>query len=806
MVLGIKLKKLQGVIFLRANVFGSGYYNENGRPILRLHITDSLGKKRFIEVEGKKPYFYEKTGTKRDTSIPTTAGNWADRINVGVPGQVSQMRTDDSLEDNIPFDLRWKIDNGIECGIKFDENKDRYSVDEIEPAEPLKEAPEVMYWDIEVKNPGVIPQPEDPRYEIASIAVGFRNNLTCFMQKGESRAISFEFNGEKYTAKIYAFEEERELIKAFLEYVKEKRPHYMAGYNSTEYDLPYLCKRAKILSVNYNRLSPVGRVRLAPQKHSGSRQKYIKNTKIWTYSLFYTEGMPTPDLLKMYNTKFASRGEEESSSLEFVLGKAGISYSQESENISDLIGTDKLAKYNLRDVLGTEYVDKHYKLIEYFERARRIGGIDIDSAPKNSRIVDSRILRTGKELGYACEPAERPLTSTAQGAFVGESEPGLHEGVACFDVSAMYPSMILSMNIDILTKEIVDRDIPENAEPHDYILDKVKFDQDKEGIIPNAIRPTYEAREDLRGENLSEYEQINEIALKYVNNSFAGVMGMKAFRIYDPDVFNAITCYGKRLMQGLWEMCEDMGYPVIYGDTDSVFVVCPRDDVTMLEEKMRRKMNSMMRDWGAEDPNMRIKLDWYASQIFFSVKYEGGEWVPASKRYVREIDGKKKYKGIEIRRSDASDMMKETMKEFFDVLFDEGPRAAGEYIHDVKDNFRNTPIKKLKIPKGVKKKLEDYDRPSAVVRGLKYARDHCGITVKEDRKPSYLYVKGVRSQEHPDTDVISFYGDEPPVPVTVDWKKMEEKTIDDKFEKFFKALDMDMHDLSKKKTLDEWME
>ena len=67
-------------------------------------------------------------------------------------------------------------------------------------------------------------------------------------------------------------------------------------------------------------------------------------------------------------------------------------------------------------------------------------------------------------------------------------------------------------------------------------------------------------------------------AIKILMNSFYGVLGTPACRFASPDLANAITGFGRELLLWTKSDIETQGYQVLYGDTDSLFVLAGEDD------------------------------------------------------------------------------------------------------------------------------------------------------------------------------------------------------------------------------------
>lgn len=60
-------------------------------------------------------------------------------------------------------------------------------------------------------------------------------------------------------SQVLSFEEESELLQKWSDFVREVDPDVIIGYNTTNFDFPYLLDRAKHLNVN--RFAFLGRIK-----------------------------------------------------------------------------------------------------------------------------------------------------------------------------------------------------------------------------------------------------------------------------------------------------------------------------------------------------------------------------------------------------------------------------------------------------------------------------------------------------------------------------------------------------------------
>ena len=90
----------------------------------------------------------------------------------------------------------------------------------------------------------------------------------------------------------------------------------------------------------------------------------------------------------------------------------------------------------------------------------------------------------------------------------------------------------------------------------------------KEGAFPKKLRVFKEER--LKQKKLGN--QIKQLALKILINGGYGVFGNHYFKYYDPRVAELITAYGRYTLTKMQEIAAAMGFEIVYGDTDSLFL------------------------------------------------------------------------------------------------------------------------------------------------------------------------------------------------------------------------------------------
>lgn len=130
-----------------------------------------------------------------------------------------------------------------------------------------------------------------------------------------------------------------------------------------------------------------------------------------------------------------------------------------------------------------------------------------------------------------------------------DAEVGVHENVVLLDFRSLYPSVVV----------------------------EYKLCWSAEGaILPRMLDYLIERRKQLADVPGTE---IARLCLKLLANTTYGALAFPAFRFYSPDIAETITARGRAALRDTVTVVETR-FPckVIYGDTDSVFVVTHGDD------------------------------------------------------------------------------------------------------------------------------------------------------------------------------------------------------------------------------------
>jgi len=186
------------------------------------------------------------------------------------------------------------------------------------------------------------------------------------------------------------------------------------------------------------------------------------------------------------------------------------------------------------------------------------------------------------DKGKNNEKLKTEFKSKYKGGLVLCPKRGLHNSVFLFDVTSLYPTMIINYNIspetvncsccrnDVKARLFFDKDILNDLH-HGFSKDPERIYwicQHRKGLFSGILQELTEKRIEYKNKG----KELESVAIKVIINSGYGVFGHSNFKYYDPKVAEVITALGRRTLLEMKKIAEEMGFAVLYGDTDSLFV------------------------------------------------------------------------------------------------------------------------------------------------------------------------------------------------------------------------------------------
>ena len=166
-----------------------------------------------------------------------------------------------------------------------------------------------------------------------------------------------------------------------------------------------------------------------------------------------------------------------------------------------------------------------------------------------------------------------------KGAIVLEPIRGLHHDVCLFDVTSLYPTMIIKYNLspETLNCSCCKKDPQARQMFTSEIIKDCMFlpnegsywiCQNRKGLFAKLLEALTEDRIKYKKAGL----EIESQAIKAVINSGYGVFGHPYFKYYDPRLAELVTAFGRDTLTKMQAIANGLGFVTLYGDTDSLFV------------------------------------------------------------------------------------------------------------------------------------------------------------------------------------------------------------------------------------------
>ena len=553
---------------------------KRNRTGVEVHLwDDKVGYQKF----NHKSYAYLKSSSGTYRSV---YGDKLKKVNYWTQEDLENGRV---FESDVPLETRVLVD--------------RYG-DTDETSQGHKE----IFFDIEVEVKDGFPEPSKAENKITSIALydKISDEYFVFILADISKY-------QKNNVYVQSFKSEEELLQRFYQKYLEINPTILSGWNIDGFDIPYLYNRTtRILGKQFaNALSPIGEV------YYNDRQKKFK-----------IAGVSCLDYLGLY--KLFTYNQQSSYRLDFIGQlEVGIGKIEYEGSLDDLYKNDikKFIEYNLNDVIIVKALDDKLKFIELARGVSHVGHTPYEDINFSSRYLEGAILVYLKKIGVIA-PNKKILQKGSfskdekfSGAYVKDPVPGKYDWVYDLDLTSMYPSVIMTLNIspemkvgklegwnseeyfkgtkksysfsvDGKVKKVMDnKELKQLFEKHKVSISSngILYRNNKKGLIPVLLEKWFDERVEYKrlmkkyGEEGDKekqgYFKRRQHVQKIILNSLYGVLGLPVFRFYDVDNAEATTTTGQDLIKFTERIANkyyndklgDKEDYCIYTDTDSVF-------------------------------------------------------------------------------------------------------------------------------------------------------------------------------------------------------------------------------------------
>ncbi len=498
--------------------------------------------------------------------------------------------------------------------------------------------------------------------------------------------------------------DEAATLRAFLAYVQQVDPDVLIGWNCVDFDLAYLERRCRTLGVPF----ALGRGETRATVLAGSGRR---PSAAWVPGRVVLDGIAT---MRAATWSFERWSLEHVARALLGRGKRMTEVADPAAEIRRLHLEDvaTLVEYNLEDCrLVCDIFDRAH-LIDFAIERQRLTGLSMDRRAGAVAAFDFLYLpRLHRHGRVAPSTGTNPEPIRSPGGYVLDSDPGLYENVLVLDFKSLYPSLIRTFRIDPLGLAV---GTAKGAGVEGF--GGARFDPD-EHILPGLIEELWAARDRAKARG----DQALSQAIKILMNSFYGVLGTPACRFYDPRLASSITLRGHEVLTRTKTRIEDRGWRVIYGDTDSLFVLlgpAHTHDAAIVGRRLVAELNEWWQNEVRQTHGVQSALELEFERCYrrFLMPRTRDATVGSKKRYagtVEEENGTRLViKGLEAVRTDWTPLARRFQRELLRRVFAGEP--YGSWIRSVSIQlFAGEFDDELIYRKRLRRPLEDYAKNGA---------------------------------------------------------------------------------------------
>lgn len=634
----------------------------------------------------------------------------------------------------------------------------------------LKSAPiRILSFDIECAGrKGIFPDASiDPVIQIANM-VQVQGESTPFVRNVFTVGTCSKIVGTQ----VLEHDREEDMLMNWSKFINEVDPDVIIGYNTANFDFPYLINRAEALKLHdfpyFGRLK-TKRNEVSVEKFSSKAYGNLEN------KVTNTDGRIQIDMLQYIRREYKLR----SYSLNAVSAKF---LEEQKEDVHHSIITElqngnaesrhRLAVYCLKDAyLPLRLMDKLMTLVNMTEMAR-VTGVPISyllSRGQQIKVV-SQLFRKALEVGMVVPNMKQEGSSDEQyeGATVIEPVRGYYSmPIATLDFSSLYPSIMMAHNLCYTTllddRSTIDR--LNLKEGEDYIKtptgDMFVTNKIRRGLLPIILNELITARKRAKADLKKETDPFRravldgrQLALKISANSVYGFTGATIGKLPCLAISSSVTAFGRDMIEHTKNMVEEHytkknGYDhdaqVIYGDTDSVMVKFGPEELDKCMS-LGQEAAELVSQTFVSPIKLEFEKVYFPYLLINKKRYAGLYWTRTDKY------DKMDTKGIETVRRDNCQLVQNVIETALNrILIDRDVKGAEAYVKGViSDLLQNRiDLSQLVITKALSKdNYDDGDKQAHVALAKRMrARDPGSAPALGDRV-AYVIIRGAAGMKN----------------------------------------------------------
>ena len=514
---------------------------------------------------------------------------------------------------------------------------------------------------------------------------------------------------------VHYFHNEKSLLQHFVNFVDAVDPDCILAWGMGFYDLPTLYYRLESCGIGAAALSPSS---LGSKRHM-VKPRFRGNQYRWTQQPVVGRLVISLDMLFERVYRDSKSANLPSNKLDVVgeklFGRGKTDFRPDFYDADYDKFMDNYLYYNYRDVELMVEIETKYNLIEGQQALQQLARCQFNSTFYGSSYARVYFMRKAnfiQKTGW-----QETHDDELQGAIIMDPEElgsiGLHKNVVILDFAGLYPSIMIAYNTSFETKVK-----PGEEREDDIIGDGCRFRREPVGLLPKCVmeldvlRDKYKAKRadaaNTHGKGSDEYRKWDDAqkTVKRLRATFFGLMGFgrHGYAWGDIDIARTITYGGRNALMFIKDECEVLGYPVIYGHTDSIFVKLGDDktpeECAKIAEELGEHLTGMCQDQ-IKSEAIVVEAELIMDRFYLPRrnKYAGRiVWMPDTGESPFDIgklpvDSRIKMQGLEAKHTNTAPIGREVQIEAMKMIWDDKrPQEVLSYVQGVIQQVRDGDI------------------------------------------------------------------------------------------------------------------
>jgi DNA polymerase I len=581
-------------------------------------------------------------------------------------------------------------------------------------------------------------------------------------------------------------QDEYDLLSQFASIIRDYDPDVMAGYNSNEFDFPYLFERAKQQRAD---------MRVGRDASSWYIRKIVSRTDVSITGRVVVDLLPiirSTYSLKQYTLRNASAELLKMEKYDVNPKEIEALWTEGGE------GLRRFISYARRDAVLALHLLLDLRLMDkYIAMSRASGSLlqDIVNGGQ-SGMVENLLLRRFRERRRVVPPKPDADVSEERyeenedlkGGAVLSPEKGLMQDVIILDYKSLYPTIMMAHNLCYST--VLAGQAESAAKDHIITAPsggKFVSPEVSPGIMPAVLRELLEERTRTKqlmrkaSEGERRFLDAKQYAMKILLNSFYGYSGYARARLYSLALANAVTSFGRENILRTKKIIDEIGsiyvaedhaifreeafgkpgakrfdLSVVYGDTDSVFVrLLPSqgkevslEDAELIGKKIAETVTSSL-----PEP-MELVFEAFARRGIFLAKKRYALWIfePVGDGWKDKI----KVRGMETVRRDWCDLTSKTLKTCLELVLKEGKvDEAVEHVRSVVLRLQNLDLsqdpailEELTLTRRYTKSTGSYKNKQPHIQLVEKIKERGGVVPGVGDRVPFVIIQGKRGRKN----------------------------------------------------------